>query len=577
MDQTVDRILSLRPDKVLEIGFGTGLLTFRIAPHCAQYFGTDISEKALSYLRQQLSAPGCELKGISLSRRPADDFDGMEANTFDTLILNSVVQYFPSVNYLARVIESAVNILKPGAIFIGDVRNLRLLDAFQTSVQLESADANLSCAELRRRVEKRLRLERELIIDPSFFFALQRQLPKISRVEINLKRGRYLNEMTRFRYDVILRIGSEPDSARESQCLDWQEENVTLQAVNQLLLSAEPESLLIKRVPNARLLTQVRAAQLLKAEDCPETVGELRRALSEIQAEGMDPEAVWGLSNELPYDIQIGWSAPPDDESYDISFRRRAASVEGSKAASFSKTEGEHHFKPWTSYANEPLRSMSERALLQQLRSYVKEKLPEYMIPSAYVVMEELPQTSSRKVNRRALPALGPTRPALERAFVAPRTTTEQKLAEIWIEVLGVEEVGVHDNFFDLGGHSLLATQVIARTRKAFGLNLPLRSLFDNQTIAGMATQLAEERFGDVAPQIIARRETGAAIPLSYAQQRLWFLNQLFPTSTFYNLDNSARLRFPLNLQAARQSINEMLRRHEALRTSFQVIEGHPM
>jgi SAM-dependent methyltransferase len=140
LDQTVDRILSLRPQSVLEIGCGTGLLLFRLAPRCMRYAGTDFSTIALDYIQQTLSLRNEDLPQLELLQRRADNFDGIEAGIFDLVVLNSVVQYFPGIDYLLRVLEGAIKVVKPGgSIFIGDVRSLPLLEAFHLEVQLQQA------------------------------------------------------------------------------------------------------------------------------------------------------------------------------------------------------------------------------------------------------------------------------------------------------------------------------------------------------------------------------------------------------------------------------------------------------
>src|SRR6185369_2097835 len=185
VDDAVERILSLEPKRALEIGCGTGLLLFNLAPHCVRYVGTDFSPAALGYVRQHLS----DDKVVLLERR-ADDFRGIEPNSFDTVILNSVVQYFPSVVYLLRVLEDAVKATRSGGfVFVGDVRSLPLLEAFHTSVVLAKAEASLSPEELAERVRKRVAEEEELILDPGFFAALKEHLPQISHVEVLPKRA----------------------------------------------------------------------------------------------------------------------------------------------------------------------------------------------------------------------------------------------------------------------------------------------------------------------------------------------------------------------------------------------------
>ncbi|MEW6495759.1 MAG: amino acid adenylation domain-containing protein, partial [Cyanobacteriota bacterium] len=204
------QILSLQPKRVMEIGCGTGLLLFKIAPHCTQYWGTDFSQASLDYIRQQLAKQ--ELPQVTLFEKMATDFDEIEAETFDAVILNSVVQYFPSIDYLVRVLEGALKALAPGGfIFIGDVRNLQLLQAFHASVQLYQAEPSLTCEQLQQRVQMQMFQETELVIEPAFFKALKQYFPQISDVHIQLIRGRHHNEMTQFRYNVILHIGAETD------------------------------------------------------------------------------------------------------------------------------------------------------------------------------------------------------------------------------------------------------------------------------------------------------------------------------------------------------------------------------
>jgi amino acid adenylation domain-containing protein len=226
------------------------------------------------------------------------------------------------------------------------------------------------------------------------------------------------------------------------------------------------------------------------------------------------------------------------------------------------------------------------------LRNYLKENLPDYMVPSVFVLMDALPLTSNGKVDRRALPALLQARPELEETFVAPSTPVEELLAAIWAQILGIEQVGIHDNFFELGGHSLLATQVISQLRKVFQVELPLRCLFEAPTVKSLSEHIetAESLSGGFLRSELSKRAMKAEpglqsppikrvsreveLPLSFAQQRLWFLHQLDPDSAAYNGPTAVLLQGPLNLAALEQSISEIVRRHEALRTCFAVVEG---
>nr|QEO74431.1 condensation domain-containing protein [uncultured bacterium] len=205
----------------------------------------------------------------------------------------------------------------------------------------------------------------------------------------------------------------------------------------------------------------------------------------------------------------------------------------------------------------------------RELRAFLQGSLPEYMIPSAFVLLDRLPLTANGKVDRAALPALEAERSGP--AFVAPRTGIEELVAGIWSQVLGREPVGAHDDFFELGGHSLLATQVVSRVRQVFGLEVPLARIFDAPTVAGFAAIVAgvlEQRTGPPEPPLEAVPHD-AGMPLSFAQERLWFLDQLQPGSSAYNLPAAVRMTGQLDPQTLAAALGELVRRHETLRTTF--------
>jgi len=213
-----------------------------------------------------------------------------------------------------------------------------------------------------------------------------------------------------------------------------------------------------------------------------------------------------------------------------------------------------------------------------ELRFFLKKKLPEYMVPSAFVMLSELPLTPNGKVDRVVLPAPDDSRPEVEASFVAPGTVVEETLAHIWSDVLGLERVGINDDFFELGGHSLLATQVVSRVREAFGIDLPLRRLFESPTIAALAEIVESElKTGTEAAKIsIQARERDGSLPLSFAQQRLWYLNQLDSGSAVYNMLTMVEFEGELNVEILERCFHEVIKRHEVLRTTFAAVDGEP-
>ncbi|HEX4494362.1 MAG TPA: non-ribosomal peptide synthase/polyketide synthase [Thermoanaerobaculia bacterium] len=213
-------------------------------------------------------------------------------------------------------------------------------------------------------------------------------------------------------------------------------------------------------------------------------------------------------------------------------------------------------------------RAAAEDLPADELRAFLRDRLPDYMVPAALVRMTDLPLNENGKLDRRALPV--PEWGGGAERFEAARTPVEELLAEVWAGLLAVERVGLRDNFFDLGGHSLLATQVVSRVREIFGVELPLRVLFEKPTIGQLAPEVeaAASAGGPQAPPLVRMPREGD-LPLSFAQERLWFLDRMEPDSPLYNLPFALRLQGPLDAGLFRASLREVARRHEALRTTF--------
>ena len=220
----------------------------------------------------------------------------------------------------------------------------------------------------------------------------------------------------------------------------------------------------------------------------------------------------------------------------------------------------------------------SSEPTVSELRIFLRERIPEYMIPSAFVFLGVLPLTPNGKVDRSALPEPSMARPSLDVSFVAPKGPIEETLGKMWIEILGIERIGARDNFFDVGGNSLSAMQVVARMEKTFNARIPLKTFFESPTISRSSRNLSAN-FGpsenlDVLHIVPAARDS--SLPLSFAQQRLWFLDQWEPGSAVYNICRAHRLTGRLDVTAMEESLNAVVQRHEILRTTFPAIDGQP-
>ena len=215
---------------------------------------------------------------------------------------------------------------------------------------------------------------------------------------------------------------------------------------------------------------------------------------------------------------------------------------------------------------------------VDEMRNYLKSRVPDYMVPNYFLLLDSLPLTANGKLDRNALPPPETLAERMDKHFLFPRTSVEAILTSIWQDILKVEKVSIDGDFFDLGGHSLLATQVISRIRAVFHVDLPLRTIFESPTVMDLSSHIEsalKSQTHNQAPPI-KRVSRDGFLPLSFAQQRLWFLNRLMPDSPYYNVPAAIHLKGKLNLEAYERTITEITRRHETLRTTFSTIDGQP-
>ena len=486
IEQTVARVRSLAPSRVLDIGFGAGLLLLRLAPDVERYEATDISRAAIESLRGPLRAQS--LSHVTLRECHAEDFSGVVPGAFSTVILNSVAQYFTGIDHLRQVIEGAVEaVADGGCVFIGDVRHHGLLEAFHTFVQVQRASPADSCHALQDAIRAQMQRESELLVHPDFFLRTVAALPRVAAVRVEQKRGVYVNQMTAFRYDVFIEVGK----AMQPFAVDWRPWT-NIEDLRDLLAASPVPVIGISDLPGSRTRTMARMVKWLAENSSGQTVRDLRLAITAMRDDGVDPESLWMLQEATSFNVEV--RCPDDSGCFDVVLRRRGspATPVASRAPAAAVC------------ANDPLGAEVAHRWLPALRAHLRQKLPAFMIPAAFVTLDELPLNANGKVDRHALPPPGQERPDLDEAFLSPSNEIEEILAEIWSELLDFEQVSVDDNFFDLGGHSLLGTQLISRIRNAFRIELPLRRLFESPTIAGLA-QAVEEMQGTSAsePQVI--------------------------------------------------------------------------
>jgi SAM-dependent methyltransferase/acyl carrier protein len=489
VEATTERILAaardVTPDpRVLEIGCGTGMLLFRVAPHVKEYVGVDFSAAALRHVQAHLEPAG--LQNVKLEHLRADQLGMLQApGAFDLIVLNSVIQYFPDVDYLQQVLKAAYERLAPGGrLFVGDVRSLAHLEAFHTAIELARADEGIATADLRARVQRRATDEGELVLDPRFFDALAATLGNAVVERTELKAGRAHNEMTAFRYDAVIRKNAGNVGEQDDVPTIGAARNSTAETLAALLRDG-PAALRVTGIPNARLVDHVAAARRLASGDAGATAGQLRSATASIPS-GMHPDDLRQLHPE--YDADVTFAAD-DPASMDVVFRRRGTAAAGRGLRGRAAPD-----QPASAYANTPARRQTAtgNALMTELRQHTRQKLPEYMVPSAFVLLDAMPLTPNGKIDRAQLPA--PERPRSEATSTQPPSNSvEHAIVGVLKELLGADEIGVEDNFFDLGANSLILVQASIRLRAVLGRAVPLVQLFQFPTARALAESLGTD------------------------------------------------------------------------------------
>ncbi|MFJ9120267.1 amino acid adenylation domain-containing protein [Streptomyces sp. NPDC102394] len=490
-DSAVAQVLRFAPRRVLEIGVGAGLLLSKIAGEVEEYWGTDISATVLDRVRAQAERAGLGDR-VRLTAQAADDVSGLPEGGFDTVVLNAVVQYFPSAAYLDRVLRQAMQLLAPGGrVIVGDVRNAATLRLMLTAVQ-RAARPHASAEEMRAMVEQAVLAERELAVAPEWFAAWARE--HAGGVDIRLKPGQEHNELTRHRYEVVLY--KDPAGLldlTDVPTVPWNREVSDLARLGERLDRAGDAPLRVTGIPNARLAEEFAAAT---------SAGVLNAVAAAVAP--VDPEELAAWARQQGREAVLTWSGETA-HTFDAVLLPEQQAVTGGFVPSGVVRRNR---------VNAPALAKSIGPLVVELPQYLRERLPDYMVPAAVVPLPELPLTMSGKLDRRALPSEATT----TTSDGEPRNAHEEKLCAVFSELLGVESVGIDDDFFMLGGHSLLATRLSARIRKQFGVDMPVRTIVRYPTVSELAALvlvggIPDEHVDSFAVVLPLNRDPGTGKP----------------------------------------------------------------
>ena len=538
VDTTVNRVMALKPKRVLEIGCGTGLLLYRIAPQCERYVAVDFSATALALIHQQVNALG--LDHVSLINSAADDLtlvdsliDGKEH--FDIVIINSVIQYFPSADYLVNVIASAVKRLTPaGQLFIGDVRHLALKNLFDTSIEFAKAPADLSVELLQKRINSHREKESELLVAPEFFTHLQQVIPAIKNIDIQLKRGHYRTEMSAYRYDAILSMGNASDitTINEESFAHQSTPNNLLEL--KAMINDVSEPIVFRDLVNARLLRDQLIQNTLITEKPDHMVAGVKQLVDQGQqcakgfqyANSFQPEDIYQLVEDIypsvtDINITLTWAKSGDPVCFDVylSPKNQQHSLTLPVVANDKKCDTENDRQGsregLTAFCNQPIQATDNFDLIDRLRVCLAKNLPDFMMPNDFVVLPSMPLTPNGKIDRNALPKPEKRKRITEDEFVAPESDIEKTIATVFQEMLNLEKIGSKDDFFSLGANSLLIAQANNRLSQRLDRKVSLVAMYRYPTVAALASFLSgnvdSKKSADAGAERAQQRKSAAS------------------------------------------------------------------
>ena len=565
VDTIISRLKGYSPKHILEIGCGTGLLAFRWAPICSSYMGTDISNEAVESVAKTAKELG--LKNLIVKQSAADSLQQiylkeLTSSAPDTIVLNSIIQYFPTVNYLEDVLNQAIGLIEnKGQIFIGDVRDLRLQNTFYSAVEYfknnTQGKPNNAKDIMAKSQAKRAR-EYELLIAPEFFIYLGENDPDCLKVELLPKRGTHESEMHTYRYDVILHIEkSKILHEQESDCrwITWSDDFELEQA-----LRLGKDLVAIQGYPNQRVWGNYFLNESLPnpSEQSVEEIFRQHKVLSDMI---LSIEELNTLANKLGYKFHCFLSTKGIHAAacIDIVFSKVKVKINAYKLK--LETEQKH-----LCYANDPMGNLFLSKLdVQAIKQYMKKFLPDYMQPNQYLLMKTFPLTKNGKIDKKRLPSPNVDTEARKERFVEAVSKEQQTLCNIWETVLRIEKVGINDNFFELGGDSIMLIEVYSKARET-GINVTPKDVFAHPTIKELAACTGEEHRIIISDQGLAE----GSVELTPIQE--WFFSLNHSEKNHYNQAHLLKLKQAITSDHLAQIIRKIIKHHDTFRLRFKKI-----
>ncbi|MCE7071044.1 amino acid adenylation domain-containing protein [Dyadobacter sp. CY327] len=500
LQQSVTRIKALKPQHMMEVGSGAGQILFAVAPKTKSYIATDYAPAAIDKLVEKLTKQPEKWGHTSAKTAMADDFSFVEKASLDLVLIHSVAQYFPDSAYLLKVIKEATKVVsKGGCIFIGDMQGMSTLKMHHAYDQLQRTPNHTIVSDFIKTVDRRVSIEDELLADPAVFYLIPHLIPEIAAVNIQLRKGDYLNETTKYHYDIWLYVGDAPKVVSAEKTIEWTSD-YSLEYLDRDLHKSGGQVIHIKNIANKRTAKDYALQKKIHETASNLPIEQIKAEVAQIN-DGISPECIWNAGEAAGYQTHVRWVTDGTDNLFEAILIPNAYA----NAIPFKPEFLDKKVIAIQDYINQPFQAsvLSPKEQVQKWKSQAKSVLPDYMIPE-FVVMPKLPLTPNGKTDRNALPK--PEQEIVQEVNQSDLPTTHEEimLATKWKELLGLDHIGIHDDFFELGGHSLIAVQIITAIGKETGKKIPMSALFEYSTIHKFASLLQENSTPKPASQFKA-------------------------------------------------------------------------
>jgi amino acid adenylation domain-containing protein len=511
LNASVERIKEIGAKTIYEIGSGAGQLLFELAPETDYYIATDYAQTAIHNLNEKLNARPEKWAHVKAKVAAADDFESIMQSSFDLVLIHSVAQYFPNAEYLIRVIKASVKSTKEGGcVFIGDMQGKNSLEMCHAMDHLSHSPDSGTMASFKEVVKNRVRIEDELVADPAFFYKLPELIPEITGVDVQLRKGRALNETTKYHYDVWLYTGTAIQTVKPEVDLDWNE--LGSMSVLEAMMAEKPDkTIALKNIINTRTAKDYHLLRLMKNAAANISLKSIKAELENVTG-GIDPDLFYELAGRFKYHPHIRWSTDGTDGLFEVIFVPESLGLVLPPAPFEDDQNQDIRYFSRIPFSKKEVAIPTET--VQKWKENLWKTLPAYMVPEEFIALTEFPLTPNAKIDRNAFPKPNPKKASTGIRNVLPKTKNEQMISTIWSNALGLEDLKTDEDFFELGGHSLLAVKVMVAIEKETGKRLPLSTLFENSTIEKLAKKIEVNQPEESWTSLVPIRTTGTKTPL---------------------------------------------------------------